>query len=701
MKESKQVNTDEIAVVNTETIKDAEVYVYIYIKPDTSPEIVNPYVQRITDVDGNNHVVVAWVSVKNLESLASLPAVKKVASVIPPVVNTGSITSEGDAIHRTNLVRSNYSQLGAGVKVGIMSDGVDNYASSQATGDLPPIDSGLTVLSNTLGGDEGTAMLEIVHDMAPSAKLYFHDCGANTVAFNSAIDSLVSAGCKVICDDISWIADPFFEDGPVASHVASVISTNNVVYISSAGNRGGSHYQGDFYPQPSGSTNHDFSHGTTTTRNLYLNMPVGGTVTVILEWNDQFGASGNDYDLYLYDGSGTQVAYSWYTQDGTQDPIEGFSYTATTAGIHQIVVDKYLGSDKTLEVFIYTGNGTSVYTNNITPVDAVFGHPAVPGAIAVGAVRVTTPDRIEYFSSQGPSTICFPSLEIRNKPDVVGSDGGLITGAGSFGSWDGSNWRFYGTSAAAPHVAGIVAQMWGAYPAKSNVEIRDAVKSSAVDLGDAGFDYVFGNGRADAMNSYGALPVEITSFDALKDNDKIKLDWTTATEVNNYGFEVERASTGSAPDWEKIGFVQGHGNSNSPKKYTFFDENPPAGNLQYRIKQIDVDGYSKYYVKIAEINLNVTAVKENQVPKEFSLLQNYPNPFNPFTIINYQLPTGSFVTLKVYDVLGNEIATLVNEEKAAGEYKVNFNSSNLASGMYIYKLNAGGKTFIKKMILMR
>ena len=113
---------------------------------------------------------------------------------------------------------------------------------------LPDGDS-LTVLSNVVGGDEGGAMLEIVHDMVPSSELYFHDCGLNTLAFNNAIDALISAGCKIICDDVSWITEPFFEDGTVASHVASVLAEKNIIYISSAGNSGGSHYQGDYYPQ--------------------------------------------------------------------------------------------------------------------------------------------------------------------------------------------------------------------------------------------------------------------------------------------------------------------------------------------------------------------------------------------------------------------------------------------------------------------
>ena len=231
-------------------------------------------------------------------------------------------------------------------------------------------------------------------------------------------------------------------------------------------------------------------------------MPAGGSVMVVLEWNDQFGSSGNDYDLYLYSLSpNSKVAQSLNTQNGSGNPLEWITYTAVTAGDYAIMVDKLSGVAKTLEVYIYPSNGTSVYSNNITPVDAIFGQPAVVGAIAVGAVRATTPNTIESFSSQGPCTITYPSPSVRAKPDLVGTDGVLVTGAGNFGSWDGSHWRFYGTSAAAPHVAAVAAQMWAAYPGETGIQIRDAIISSADDLGAVGFDNVSGWGRADAMST--------------------------------------------------------------------------------------------------------------------------------------------------------------------------------------------------------
>jgi hypothetical protein len=687
MKNMNQFRPEETGILSAEMIKEGEVYVYIYLESGVLIGTLDPLVTEITDIDEQNHVVVAWVKVKNLENLASLNGVKSVQSVVPPVINTGSVTTEGDAIHKTADVRTKYSQAGSGIKVGIISDGVDTRASAQASGDLPADGAGLTVLRNAVGGDEGTAMLEIVHDMVPSSELYFHDCGTNTVAFNSAIDALVTAGCNVVCDDISWITEPFFEDGSVASHVASVLSGNNIVYVSSAGNRGSSHYQGDYYPISS-TTQHDFSGGTSIYYYLYIHMVTGSGVRVVLQWNDQFGSSGNDYNLLLENYStGQLVGYSLNTQDGNDDPLEWISYTATSTGDYAIIVIKNSGIAKTLEVYIYPSGSTTVYGNNITPVDAIFGHPAVTGAIAVGAVRVTTPSTIESFSSQGPCTVTYPSSESRAKPDLVGTDGGLITGAGSFGSYDGTNWRFSGTSASAPHVAAVVAQLWAQLPSETGNQIRDMVKATAFDLGATGFDNVYGSGRADALNAfdtYAPFPIQLASFAAsvVRNND-VEVAWKTVSETNNYGFEVYR-KRGETGEWKKLGFVEGHATTLAPQSYSYVDKSVGFGKYLYQIKQIDLDGKSEVFPEMA--------VTVGVVPERLTLGQNYPNPFNPSTTVEFAVPQNSFATMKVYNILGQEVATLFRGELAAGIHSVEWSPKNLSSGVYVYRLEADNGT---------
>jgi hypothetical protein len=204
------------------------------------------------------------------------------------------------------------------------------------------------------------------------------------------------------------------------------------------------------------------------------------------------------------------------------------------------------------------------------------------------------------------------------------------------------------------------------------------------------------------------LPVELISFTAANTDGEVLLNWQTATEVNNYGFEVERASITLSPtdsraesrEWESIGFVQGHGNSNSPKSYEYIDETPPAGNLEYRLKQIDTDGSFNYYNTTVSVNA-ITSVEEFGLPDEYFLNQNYPNPFNPSSVISYQLPEVSTVQLKVYDMLGKEVAELVNKQQQPGYYQVTFNADKSATGLYIYKLIANDFVATKKMMLIK
>ncbi len=192
------------------------------------------------------------------------------------------------------------------------------------------------------------------------------------------------------------------------------------------------------------------------------------------------------------------------------------------------------------------------------------------------------------------------------------------------------------------------------------------------------------------------VPVELTSFSASVAEGVAVLSWETATENNNSGFEIERSLDGKS--FVKVGFISGHGTTTKVNTYSYSDKLQNAGEFYYRLKQIDFNGSYKY----SEV-VQATSI----APKSFSLSQNYPNPFNPSTVINYDLPTASKVVLKVYDILGNEVSTLVNKEEAAGSYKIVFNamsSSNhkqLSSGVYFYKIEAGNFSAIKKMMLIK
>ncbi len=192
------------------------------------------------------------------------------------------------------------------------------------------------------------------------------------------------------------------------------------------------------------------------------------------------------------------------------------------------------------------------------------------------------------------------------------------------------------------------------------------------------------------ISDKGTLPVELTSFAAEAVGNDVLLSWTTATEVNNFGFYVESKVANGV--WIEISFVEGHGNSNSPKDYSFVDTKPLNGVVEYRLKQVDTDGKSTY---------SDVVILNSKGLNKYSLNQNYPNPFNPSTIISYSIPKASNVTVEVFDVLGNSIATLVNKNQEMGSYSVNFDASALSNGLYFYKISAGNFSSVKKMMLLK
>jgi hypothetical protein len=593
----------------TENISSGElVYIYVSFEPGYSTHMVDSLVADVTDRDENNHLIAAWVDAKNLLPIADLEGVQNIQEVTPPTVNLYPLDIEGDTILKTATVRAQYGGGGAGMKIGVISNGVNSIAQSESAGDLP---SNVIVLSNTVGGDEGTAMLEIVHAMAPNAQLYFHDCGSNTVAFIAGVNQLKADGCTVIVDDISWNTEPFFQDGYVASNVEAI--TPNVVYISSADNYAQQHFQGTFCPgeyvtYPPSTTKYYLNDDTQPTscnptlgyshhEPLYVFMPWGSSIYSVLEWNDPFSSANNLYNIVLVDNSDMDAFYLSTPpgKGGTSQTILAYTASSSTCnedysigGVSGCLVDVDVSEDpgnsgySTIGLYIFPSGGAGVLTPsqltgtgltaNLVPAGSIHGQPAAPDVIAAAALPESNPTVNEPFSSEGPVTITYPSATTRTKPDISGVDGVQTSGAGGFSE------PFYGTSAAAPSIAAVVADVWGLYPSTSAAQIRAYLKNSADYLGSAD---IFGSGRADAMNMVNNMgpPIKATDKIGASNGEYWYLDtnglgyWTAGDQYDNFGV------VGWTP-------VVGNWNGNSQGK-----DEIGASNGEYWYLDVNGNGY--------------------------------------------------------------------------------------------------------------
>jgi len=280
------------------------------------------------------------------------------------------------------------------------------------------------------------------------------------------------------------------------------------------------------------------------------------------------------------------------------------------------------------------------------------------------------------------------------KPDVSAPGNGTIstTNGGGYTS-------FSGTSGATPHTCGTVALILSVNPSLTPTQVSMILQTTGVEKGDPGKDNRYGAGRIDAYQAYllaaSMIPVELQSFTASANENSVTLNWSTATETNNSGFSVER-KTLLDETWTVAGFVPGYGTTTERKNYSFTDENMHMGSYTYRLKQIDFDGGTEYSNEI---------IVEVAAPEKFVLLQNYPNPFNPSTTIGFSIPQTSNVSVDVFNVVGERVATVMNQTLEAGYHQIDFNASNLPSGTYVYQLKANNYsgTFVdvKKMILMK
>src|SRR5262245_30764855 len=500
----------------------------------------------------------------------ALPLIAKRANpVVNPGLNagrrnfapafTGAVNSQGDVAHRADQVRA-VGINGSGVRIGVLSDGVDALAAQQLAGELPAV----TVVAGQAGsGNEGTAMLEIINDLAPGAQLFFATATGGQA--NMAANILALAGgsnnCDIIVDDFTYFAEGVFQDG-VTAQAVNTVTAGGALYFSSAGNSGNLNdgasgvWEGDFVDGGTlaavpGGRVHDFGGGVVGNT---INATGGGTRPITLKWSDPLGASNNDYDLFILNAALTTViASSTNTQSGSQDPFENINNNAMTPVFspgNRIVILRNTGA-ATRALHLDTTRGRLA----IGTAGQTFGHNAAGSAFTVAAVNVATAsggvfvgggtNPVETFSSDGPRRIFYdPSGnaltpgnilfgtnggQVLQKLDLAAADG-VSTAAPGFGS-------FFGTSAAAPHAAAIAGLLLSFNNALTPAQIRAALTSSALDIEAAGTDRDSGAGIVMALQAIGAVSSADLSITKTDSPDPVVAgtDLTYTINVNNNG----------------------------------------------------------------------------------------------------------------------------------------------------------------------
>jgi hypothetical protein len=522
------------------------------------------------------------------------------------------VVSEGVAQLRAAVARNKYSVSGSGVTVGVLSDSFDQ-ATEAAAGGGPVAthaaedvaSSDLTGAGNTCVGqgapvnvledfatseatDEGRAMLQIVHDVAPRASLAFATAFHSETSFAANIERLAKpvgeggAGAKVIVDDVSWFEEPYFQDGPIAAAVNKV-TAEGAVYLSAAGNNNlfdasqreiasweAPHYRdAGTCPPAVGSLegfngthcmNFNSSGGTDTT--FEIKVSAGATLTVDLQWDEPWYGVNTDLDAFLLNSNGEIVGASYEDNAGspgagaTQRPVEVLQWKngGSSAQMVRLVINRFSGGTPRLK-FALLQNGGGV-TETEYPASSgedvvgptIFGHNGAASAISAGAINYQTTAHPERYSSRGPVTHYFgpvsgtttpatalPSAEIVSKPDIVATDCGATTFFAFFASSE-ATWRFCGTSAAAPHAAGVAALELQAKPLASIAEIRSAQTTTASLISGFGSNAV-GTGLLNADAAVGSLlppsAVTITEFPSSQ----------TADSTPTFKFDVSPPST--------------------------------------------------------------------------------------------------------------------------------------------------------------
>jgi hypothetical protein len=543
---------------------------------------------RVLGASREQQTVTLAVPPEGLAAVASVPGVKAVWQARRPIVygvgegpcEGGSVISEGLGQTHVGEAREAFDLRGSGVRIGVLSDSYDaatepvvtDAQEDVASNDLPgrasscsgqqlPVDvlQDFSPGPDDEAGDEGRAMLQILHDLAPHAQLAFATAFESEESFAKNIEALAApksaggAGAEVIVDDVGYLEEPFFQDGPVAAAIDKVTS-EGVTYLTAAGNDNlfdGSGHEIASWEAPEfrdsgacpavvaalkefhGSHCMDFDPGAGTDRTFGITVKPGETLSLDLQWAEPWNGVFTDLDAFLLSPSGNKILTSSVEGNsglkGTQRPLEIVEWTneAKAPETVQLAINRFSGLSPRLK-FILMENGDGVSATEY-PVSSggdvvgptVAGHAGAASAISVAAVPFNDSAKVEGYSSRGPVTHYFgpvngdtPALPLGQpeevaKPDLAATDCGATT---FFADLSGGTWRFCGTSAAAPHAAAVAALVRQAKPTLPEQQVRDALIENATPVGSFGPDAA-GAGLVNAFTAIDGLPGPVAGGD--------------------------------------------------------------------------------------------------------------------------------------------------------------------------------------------
>jgi subtilisin family serine protease len=702
------------------------------------------------------HVISGLFPMDQLDELENIASLKNVRPSARPQTWTGSIGSRGDESLRGAKARRIYGLSGAGVDIGILSDSYDNLdgaADGIASGDLPEVE----VLLDLPGGgsDEGRAMAEIIHDVAPGSDLLFHTAFLGPANFANGILALEEAGADVIVDDIGYLTAPFFQDG-IISQAVDEVTAKGASYFSSAGNSGTDSYEAPFNNLGFRLVDedgfelgfaHDFSGGDVYQRFIIPKVSPSGfesSLVLSLQWDDPaFSASGKvgadtDLDFYMILPQ-FDLIFDFVDSNIGLDPVEfgGIINPTDQDLIVDLLIVKYEGPDPGLIKYINFGEGQPLEYD--TQSGTIFGHPNAQGAMAVGATAwFNTPKfnenlerpLINGFSSRGGVPILFqkngdPQSEpkFRNKPEFVAADGVNTTFFGNNLSFQVPGTKepdafpnFFGTSASAPHAAGIAALMLEA--AQGSIipeEVERALKRSAIDMDDPqtegfdeGFDLRTGRGyiQADvAMREVFKLPLPQNPIIPIA--EQLEYDAEEDMFKAYFGYDNTNESTVILPIGEKNRFVadmidMGQVSEFHPGRTeeAFYVMIAPGETLTWvlqgpdnKIRTATASAPSETDDLMAGARINLE-IKPGDLAG-FTYTQVYPNFSSGIVNLEALGNEQQDITITVHDKLGN----VVHRVQGRNHMKQTANLTNLPKGLYIVNFSMGEQRQSQKLVI--